>query len=89
MSPVAYEAALRRSGWHYLQHFSFLTTALLFWHPVVRPYPSRPRWSHWLLFPYLIAADVQNTVLSGLLAFSGHVWYSHYAEVPRVGGISA
>lgn len=88
-APVAYEAALRRSGWHYLQHISFLTTALLFWHPVVRPYPSRPRWSHWLLFPYLIAADVQNTVLSGLLAFSGRVWYSHYADAPRVAGISA
>ena len=78
-----------RSGWHYLQHVCFLGAALLFWYPVVRPYPGRPRWSPWLLLPYLILADVQNTVLSALLTFSDRVLYPHYAEVPRLGGISA
>src|SRR4051812_26619629 len=57
--PVAYEAALRSTRLHYLQHACFLGSALLFWYPAVRPYPSRPRWSLWLLFPYLILADVQ------------------------------
>ena len=27
-------------GWHYLQHVCFLGTALLFWYPVIRPYPA-------------------------------------------------
>src|SRR5262249_18740289 len=71
--PVVYEIALRSSGWHYVQHVCFLGTALVFWYPVVRPYPSRPHWSPWLLLPYLILADVQNTVLSALLTFSDHV----------------
>ena len=61
----------------------------LFWYPVVRPYPSRPRWSPWLLFPYLLLADVPNTVLSALLTFSDRVLYPHYAEVPRLAGLSA
>ncbi len=87
--PVFYEIALRSTGWHYLQHICFLATALLFWHPVVRPYPSRPRWSLWLLFPYLVLADVQNTVLSALLTFSDRVLYASYAEVPRLGRLSA
>ena len=87
--PALYEVALRSSGWHYLQHICFLATALLFWYPVVRPYPSRPRWSQWILFPYLIIADVQNTVLSALLTFSGRVLYAPYAELPRIGGLSA
>jgi cytochrome c oxidase assembly factor CtaG len=87
--PVFYELALRGDGWHYLQHACFLGTGLLFWYPVVRPYPSRPRWSPWLLLPYLLVADVQNTILSALLTFSGHLWYPYYAEVPRVGGVSA
>ena len=87
--PAFYEVALRSTGWHYLQHICFLGTALLFWYPVVRPYPSRPRWSLWLLFPYLILADVQNTVLSALLTFSDRVLYAPYAEVPRLGGLSA
>ena len=84
--PPLYELALRSSGWHYLQHVCFLGTALLFWYPVVRPYPGRPRWSLWLLFPYLFLADVQNTVLSALLTFSDRVLYPYYAEVPRLAG---
>ncbi len=87
--PPVYEVALRSSGWHYVQHLCFLGTAILFWYPVVRPYPSRPRWSAWLLFPYLILADVQNTVLSALLTFSDQVLYPYYTQVPRLGGISA
>src|SRR5271170_99906 len=87
--PRFYELALRSDGWHYVQHASFLGSALLFWYPVVRPYPSRPGWSLWLLVPYLILADVQNTVLSALLTFSDRVLYAHYAEVPRLGNLSA
>lgn len=87
--PSVYDLALRSSGWHYLQHICFLGAALLFWYPVVRPYPARPRWSLWLLLPYLILADVQNTVLSALLTFSDRVLYPHYTQVPRLMGLSA
>ena len=88
-TPATYELALRSSGWHYLQHACFLATGLLFWYPVVLPFPSRPRWSPWLLLPYLIIADVQNTVLSALLTFSSQVLYPHYLQVPRLGRLSA
>ena len=64
--PKVYEVALRSGGWHRLQHLCFLGSSLLFWYPVVRPYPSRPRWSTWLLFPYLLVADVSNTDPFGL-----------------------
>ena len=79
---------LASDGWHYLQHVCFLGTALLFWYPVIRPYPSRPRWSPWLLIPYLILADVQNTLLSALLTFSDQPLYSYYVERPRLGNLS-
>ena len=87
--PAAYELALRSPRWHYLEHACFLGTGLLFWFPVVRPYPSRARWSKWVLLPYLFLADVQNTVLSALLTFSGTLLFRYYAEVPRLGGWSA
>src|SRR5437879_5710105 len=87
--PPVYDLAVRSSAWHYLQHVCFLGVSLLFWYPVVRPYPSRPRWSLWLLFPYLIVADLSNTLLSALLTFSSRVLYPYYAEVPRLGGLSA
>lgn len=88
-APAAYELGLRSPTWHAVQHACFLGAAMLFWYPVVRPYPASPRWPLWLLFPYLILADVQNTVLSALLTFSPKPWYEHYASVPRLGGISA
>ncbi len=40
-APPIYDLALRSSGWHYLEHVCFLGTGLLFWYPVVRPYPSQ------------------------------------------------
>src|SRR5260370_27300317 len=87
--PPIYEFALASNAWHYLQHICFLGTALLFWYPVIRPYPSRPSWSPWLLIPYLILADVQNTLLSALLTFSDQPLYSYYVERPRLGNLSA
>lgn len=87
--PASYDLALRSDGWHYLQHLCFLGAALLFWYPVVRPYPSRPRWSLWLLAPFLILADVENTLLSALLTFSSKVLYTHYEQVPRLGALTA
>jgi cytochrome c oxidase assembly factor CtaG len=85
-APPIYDLALRNRAWHYLQHACFLGTALLFWYPVIRPYPSRPRWSLWLLLPCLILADVQNTALSALFTFSDRPIYAYYAEVPKLGG---
>ena len=86
--PAAYEGALRWDVLHYFEHACFLTAGLLFWYPVVRPYPSRPGWSLWLLVPYLILADVQNTVLSALFTFSSRPLYAYYTEVPSLPGLS-
>ena len=88
-TPAAYELSLRSGSWHYVQHICFLGTALLFWFPVIQPYPAHITWSSWLLIPYLVIADVQNTVLAAMLTFSNQVLYPHYARVPRVAGISA
>lgn len=84
--PACYEAALRSDGWHYLEHACFLAAGLLFWWPVVQPYPSKPVCNRWLLLPYLILADVQNTAFSALFTFSDRVLYPYYEQVPHIGG---
>ena len=89
MSPVLYELALRSEFWHEVQHVFFLSTGLLFWWPVVQPWPSRLRWPRWTMIPYLLFADIQNTALSAFLIFSERVLYPTYAAVPRLWGISA
>jgi cytochrome c oxidase assembly factor CtaG len=77
--PAAFELALRSPAWHWIEHASFFGAGLLFWWPVVQPWPSRPRWPRWAMIPYLLLADMQNTVLAALLVFSGRVLYPSYA----------
>jgi putative membrane protein len=36
-TPSMYQLALRSSTWHAVEHFCFLTTALLFWSPIIQP----------------------------------------------------
>ena len=86
--PTLYELALRSEFWHDVQHICFLSTGLLFWWPVLQPWPSRSRWPRWTMVPYLLIADIQNTALSAFLIFSERVLYPAYAAVPRLWGVS-
>lgn len=87
--PALYELALRSSGWHQVEHLCFLATATLFWWPVIQPWPSRSALPRWVMIPYLLAADLQNTALAGFLSFYGNVFYPTYAAAPRISGLSA
>ncbi|HVQ20372.1 MAG TPA: cytochrome c oxidase assembly protein [Terrimicrobiaceae bacterium] len=82
--PDFYELALRSPAWHRVEHFCFLATALLFWWHVVQPWPSRPYWPRWAIIPYLLLADIQNTVLAAFLSFYDRVAYPTYANAPRL-----
>lgn len=87
--PTLYELALHSHVWHHVQHGCFFSTGLLFWWPVLQPWPSRPRWPRWAMIPYLLLADIQNTALSATLVFAERLLYPTYLTVPRVWGISA
>jgi len=87
--PGLYELALRAELWHEAQHVCFLSTGILFWWPVVQPWPSPLRWPRWTMIPYLLLADLQNTALSAFLIFSERILYPTYAAVPRLWGIPA
>jgi len=87
--PAVYERALQSDGWHHLQHTAFIASALLFWWPVVQPWPSRPRWPRWAMIPYLLLADVHNTVLAAIFTFAGRVVYPAYAATAGRAGRSA
>jgi putative membrane protein len=87
--PQAYELALRSDAWHEVEHACFLGTGLLFWFPVIQPWPSVSRGSRWALLPYLVGADLVNTAFAAFLTFAGRVIYPSYAAAPRVFDISA
>jgi putative membrane protein len=87
--PAAYEFALSSEGWHNVEHVCFLFTGILFWWPVVAPWPHREKASRWKILPYLVSADIVNTGLSAYLCFSGRLIYPSYGEISRPFGIGA
>ena len=86
--PAAFELALRSGGWHMVEHACFFFAALLFWWPVILPFPSRPIWPLWTRPVYLLAADLLNTLIGAILTFSEHVLYPAYTAAPRLFGTS-
>ena len=88
-TPRLYEIALASSSWHEVEHACFFVASLIFWWPVVQPWPSRAQAPRWAVVPYLLIADLQNTILSAILVFSDRVLYPSYARMPRLFGLSA
>jgi cytochrome c oxidase assembly factor CtaG len=76
--PALFQLALRVPAVHLVEHASFLAGGLLFWYPVMQPWPSRSQWPRGAMIPYLLVADVQNTVLAAVLTFSDRVLYPFY-----------
>jgi putative membrane protein len=77
--PKAYELALRSENWHNFEHACFFFTSVLFWWPILRPWPTRRPALRWMLIPYILMADIVNTALSAFLCFSGRPIYPNYA----------
>lgn len=83
-TPRLFELTFASETIHDFEHLCFFATSLLFWWVVIAPWPSQPRWPRWTVIPYLLAADLVNTILSATLAFSGKVLYPSYALAPRI-----
>jgi putative membrane protein len=87
-TPSLFQLALRSVHWHAVEHATFLGSGLLFWWPVVQPWPSAARWPRWSVPLYLFLATLPCDALSAFLAFSDRVVYPAYFSVPRHVGLS-
>jgi putative membrane protein len=81
--PAIFELALRRNWLHEVEHASFLGAGLLFWWPVIQPWPSVARWPRWSIPLYLFCATLPCDALSAFLVFCDRVVYSSYLSAPR------
>jgi cytochrome c oxidase assembly factor CtaG len=88
-TPAAFELTFTSEAWHNFEHICFFLTSAGFWWVVLNPWPRQARWPRWAVIPYLLSADLLNTILSALLAFSGRVLYPSYAAAPRVSTLTA
>lgn len=86
--PAAFELGLRSERWHLVEHASFFAAGLLFWWPVIQPWPSVARWPRWSIPMYLFFATLPCDALSAFLTFCGRVVYPSYLSAPRLFDIS-
>jgi putative membrane protein len=82
--PAMFNLTFQSERIHDFEHLCFFATSLMFWWVVLEPWPARAKWPRWAMIPYLLSADVVNTVVSATLAFAGKVLYPEYAEAARV-----
>jgi putative membrane protein len=77
--PAAFALGMRSNLWHDAELISFLVAGLLFWWPVIQPWPSGATWSSWAVPLYLFLATLPCDALSAFLTFCGRLVYPHYA----------
>ena len=82
--PGPYERAVYSPLWHWIEHTCFFVTAILFWWPVIVPWPSKAAWPPAAMIAYLLLADIQNTALAAIFCFSERPLYPLYSLVPRL-----
>jgi len=86
--PALFTLGMHSEVWHSVEQASFLGAGLLFWWPVVQPWPSVSMGPQWSTLLYLFLATLPCDLLSGFLVFSDRVAYPMYFSMPRHFGFS-
>jgi cytochrome c oxidase assembly factor CtaG len=75
--PAVFTFTMQSAAWHFVEQSSFLASGLLFWWPVVQPWPCVPK-SDLSMILYLFFATLPCDILSGFLVFCDRVVYPVY-----------
>ena len=86
--PAAFELAMRSNLWHEFEFACFFGTGLLFWWPVIQPWPNVARSAEWSTVLYLFFATFPCDMLSAFLTFCDRVVYPCYLAGNQRFGIS-
>jgi putative membrane protein len=86
--PAAFELAMRSNVWHEFEYACFVGTGLLFWWPVIQPWPNVARSLQWSTVLYLFFATFPCDLLSAFLTFCDRVVYPCYLSENRHSVIS-
>jgi cytochrome c oxidase assembly factor CtaG len=87
-APALFQLGMRSARWHEVEYACFFAAGVLFWWPVVQPWPSLATWSSWGVPLYLFLATLPCDALSAFLTFCGRVVYPHYLSMHRPFDIS-
>lgn len=86
--PTLFALGVRSEIGHTVEQAMFFGTGLLFWWPIIQPWPSASTEPRWSLLLYLFLATLPCDILSGFLVFSDRVAYPVYFSTPRLFGFS-
>ncbi len=86
--PGLYAAALSSSGWHVVEHVSFITAGLLLWLPLLEPVPGLVHLGLRGKLVYLAVAQAAVGVVAAVLLLWPDLLYPWYAERSTVAGLS-
>jgi putative membrane protein len=86
--PAVFAVGMNSEVLHMFEQWSFLAAGLLFWWPVIQPWPaiSTPELS---MILYLFFATIPCDILSGFLVFCDRVVYPSYLSSSHLLGFSA
>lgn len=87
-APALLTRTMQSQAWHVVEQASFLGAGLLFWWPVIRPWPTASTGQQWSTLLYLFLATLPCDVLAGFLVFSDRIAYPVYLSMPRHFGLS-
>ena len=86
--PALFTLGVRSATWHTVEQVLFFGAGLLFWWPIIQPWPSSSTGPRWSMLLYLFLATLPCDILSGFLVFSDRVAYPIYFSTPRLFGFS-
>jgi len=86
--PAIFTVALQSRPWHLFEQATFLVAGLLFWWPVVQPWPNAPAAPRWSILAYLFLATLPCDILSAFLVFSERIAYPVYLSASRQSDLS-
>jgi len=86
--PPLFTLGMRSEIWHSVEQTTFFGAGLLFWWPVVQPWPTTSPEPRWSILLYLFLATLPCDILSGFLLFSDRVAYPVYFSAPQMFGFS-
>jgi putative membrane protein len=87
--PVFYQAALRHTAIHALEHTMFIALGVNMWMCLFGPLP-KPRWfGNFAKLAYIVAVRLTGTVLGNVFLWSGKVFYPFYLTGDGAHHISA
>ncbi|MDQ3067058.1 MAG: cytochrome c oxidase assembly protein [Actinomycetota bacterium] len=86
--PFLYEAAVRHSAVHALEHVSFFTAGVIVWLPVLETLPAPEWFGTGPKLAYIAGVRVVETVLGNVFVWSGDLFYGIYDRGDELWGIS-